>query len=142
MANPTSSDETMTATSIGWGLIGCGDIARKRVAPALRDHRNCELLAVSRARSDQAESFAKEFGAPSWYESWEGLIRDSKIDAIYIATPVHLHAVQTIAAARAGKHVLCEKPMAMNTVECDKMIAACHGAGVRLGIAYYRRYYP
>ena len=132
----------MTATSIGWGLIGCGDIARKRVAPALRDHRNCELLAVSRARSDQAESFAKEFGAPSWYESWEGLIRDSKIDAIYIATPVHLHAVQTIAAARAGKHVLCEKPMAMNTVECDQMIQAAKENGVRLGVAYYRHFYP
>jgi predicted dehydrogenase len=112
------------------------------VAPTLRDHPNCELLAVSRARSDQAESFAQEFGAPAWYESWEVLIRDPGIDAIYIATPVHLHSVQAIGAARAGKHVLCEKPMAMNVVECDQMIRAAEENGVRLGVAYYRHFYP
>jgi len=129
-------------TRIRWGLIGCGDISRKRVAPALRDHPNCELLAVSRAQAHQAEAFAKEFGAPAWYETWEELIGDPEIDAIYIATPVHLHAVQTIAAARAGKHVLCEKPMAMNVVECDQMIDAAKENGVRLGVAYYRHFYP
>lgn len=58
------------------------------------------------------------------------------------ATPVHLHAEQTIAAAEAGKHVLCEKPMAMNTAECDRMIAVCRASGVTLGVAYYRHFYP
>ena len=61
---------------------------------------------------------------------------------MYIATPVYLHAEQTIAAAEAGKHVLCEKPMAMNVAECDLMIAACRANGVKLGIAYYRHFYP
>ena len=61
---------------------------------------------------------------------------------MYVATPVRLHAEQTIAAAEAGKHVLCEKPMAMNLAECDRMIAACRASGVTLGIAYYRRFYP
>jgi predicted dehydrogenase len=125
-----------------WGLIGCGDIARKRIAPALRDSASCELLAVSRAQSELAESFAKEFGARKWYADWKELLLDEEIDAVYIATPVHLHATQTIAAAEAGKHVLCEKPMAMDVAECDQMIAACRAHRVKLGVAYYRHFYP
>jgi predicted dehydrogenase len=123
-------------------LIGCGDIARKRVAPALRDGPNSELVAVTRAQADQAESFAREFGASRWYPTVEELIGDEQIDAVYIATPVHLHAAQTIATAGAGKHVLCEKPMAMNVSECDQMIAACAKRGVKFGVAYYRHFYP
>ena len=67
---------------------------------------------------------------------------DYEIDAIYIATPVHLHAEQTIAAAERGKHVLCEKPMALNVAECDRMIDACRSNDVKLGVAYYRHFYP
>jgi predicted dehydrogenase len=125
-----------------WGLIGCGDISRKRVAPALRDIPECELTAVSRARVDLAESFAREFGAKRWYGDWRELIADDEIDAVYIATPVYLHAEQTVAAAEAGKHILCEKPMAMTRGECDRMIAACDLKDVTLGVAYYRRFYP
>jgi predicted dehydrogenase len=139
MADRTGARQTM---NIRWGLIGCGDIARKRVAPALREHPNCELVSVSRAKFDQAEQFANEFGARRWYSDWKELIADEEIDAVYIATPVHLHAAQTIAAAAAGKHVLCEKPMAMNVAECDEMIAACSENRVQLGVAYYRRFYP
>ena len=125
-----------------WGLMGCGDIARKRVAPALGDLANCELVAVNRARAELAEEFAREFGARRWYRDWRELLADPEIEAVYIATPVDLHAEQTIAAAEAGKHVLCEKPMALNVAECDRMIAACRAHGVQLGIAYYRHFYP
>jgi len=125
-----------------WGLIGCGDISRKRVAPALRDIPECELIAVNRARVDLAEAFANEFGAKRWYGDWRELIADGEVDAVYIATPVYLHAEQTVAAAGAGKHVLCEKPMAMTPGECEQMIAACEFEGVALGVAYYRRFYP
>jgi predicted dehydrogenase len=128
--------------SLRWGLIGAGDIVRKRVGEALRDGRGCELVAVSRARADLLEAFARELGAGRWHADWRDLVRDPEIDAVYVATPVHLHAEQTIAAAAAGKHVLCEKPMAMDGAECDRMIAACLAAGVRLGIAYYRHFYP
>ena len=127
---------------LGWGLIGCGDIARKRIAPALRDLDQCDLVAVSRGQSELAESFAKEFGARKWFGAWSELLRDSEIEAVYIATPVHLHAEHTIAAAEAGKHVLCEKPLAMNPGECDRMMAACHANKVTLGVAYYRHFYP
>lgn len=129
-------------TKLRWGLIGCGDISRKRVAPALNELATCELVAVNRARAELAESFAQEFGARRWYADWRELLADSEIDAVYIATPVYLHVEQTIAAAEAGKHVLCEKPMAMNVAECDRMIAACEANGVKLGIAYYRHFYP
>jgi predicted dehydrogenase len=125
-----------------WGLIGCGDISRKRVAPALRDISECELIAVNRARTEKAEEFAREFGAGRWYSDWRELIGDAEIDAVYIATPVYLHAEQTIAAAEAGKHVLCEKPMALTVTECDRMIAACKTNNVKLGVAYYRHFYP
>jgi predicted dehydrogenase len=129
-------------TSLRWGLIGAGDIARKRVAPALRDLPNCDLVSVSRSRSDLVESFANEFGARKWFTDWRHQISDGEIDAVYIATPVYLHAEQTIAAAEAGKHVLCEKPTALSVKECDEMIAACQANNVKLGIAYYRRFYP
>ena len=125
-----------------WGLIGCGDISQKRVAPALRDLSNCDFLAVNRARFDLAESFAKQYGAKRWYERDVDLFADPDIDAVYIATPVYLHARQTIAASEHGKHVLCEKPMAINLRQCDDMIAACKANNVKLGIAYYRHFYP
>jgi predicted dehydrogenase len=127
---------------VRFGLIGCGDIARKRVAPALRDSSVCELTAISRAQAQLAESFAREFGAKRFYPDWRDLLHDEEVQAVYVATPVYLHAEQTIAAAKAGKHVLCEKPMALNTPECDRMIEACRHNGVKLGVAYYRHFYP
>jgi predicted dehydrogenase len=127
---------------VGWGLIGCGDISRKRVAPALRDLENCELIAVSRADAARAESFAREFGAKRWHADWRRLIEDPEVEAVYVATPVHLHAEQATAAMDAGRHVLCEKPMAMSVAECERMNAAAEANDVRLGVAYYRRFYP
>jgi predicted dehydrogenase len=108
----------------------------------LRDLQFSELIAVSRTQSDLAASFAKDFGAKRWYADWRDLLKDDEIDAVYIATPVHLHAAQAIAAAEAGKQVLCEKPMAMNPQECDRMIDAALSHRVKLGVAYYRRFYP
>jgi len=125
-----------------WGIIGAGDIVRKRVAPAINGLASCELTAIARANADKAEQFAHQSGAKRWYGDWRELVSDEEIVAVYIATPVYLHASQTTAAAEAGKHVLCEKPMAMNAAECDAMIAACSANGVKLGIAYYRRFYP
>jgi predicted dehydrogenase len=126
----------------GWGLIGAGDIARRRVVPALRESPASDLIAVSRARSELVEAFAAQCGARRWYARWQDLVIDSEISGVYVATTVDVHADQTVAAAEAGKHVLCEKPMAMTAAECDRMIAACRANGVTLGIAYYRRLYP
>lgn len=127
---------------LSWGLIGCGDIARKRVAPALRDLPGCDLIAVNRRQAELAEAFAREFGARRWYATWQEVLHDDEVEAVYIATPVHLHATQAIGAAEAGKHVLCEKPLAMNVNECDSILAACRANQVKLGVAYYRHFYP
>lgn len=127
---------------LSWGLIGAGDIVKKRVAPALNQIENCEFVSVARAKSNLAEGFAKEFGVKKWFENWQELIKDDAIDAVYIATPVYLHARQTIAAAEVGKHILCEKPMALSVHECDEMISAAKANDVKLGISYYRRFYP
>jgi predicted dehydrogenase len=76
------------------------------------------------------------------YGDWKALLIDNTIDAVYITTPVNLHSEQTIKAAESGKHVLCEKPMVINTVECERMIDACNRNNVHLGVAYYRHFYP
>jgi len=128
--------------TVRWGLIGCGDIARKRVVPAIQAIGNCQLQAVSRSRADLTESFAREYGFRRAYTDWQELLKDEEVDAVYIATPVYLHAEQTIAAAEAGKHVLCEKPMALNLKDCDSMIEACRANNVHFSVAYYRHFYP
>ena len=94
--------------------------------------RGCELVAVAVARPT-CRGFALKVGARRGHADWRDLVTTTPVDAVYVATPVHLHAEQTIAAAEAGKHVLCEKPMAMNVAECDRMIAACRAGGVKLG---------
>ncbi|MFN8090886.1 MAG: Gfo/Idh/MocA family oxidoreductase [Vicinamibacteria bacterium] len=128
--------------TIGWGLVGCGDIAAKRVAAALRDCAGSALVTVARARADKAAEFAARHGARRWHADWREVLRDPEVDAVYLATPVRLHAEQAIAAAEAGKHVLCEKPMALDTDGCERIIAAARANGVRLGVAYYRHHYP
>ena len=125
-----------------WGLIGCGDIAVRRVAPALSEVPQSELTAVSRANADRLDEFADRFRVRQRFVRWQELVQSQDIDCVYVATPPNLHAEQTIAAAEAGKHVLCEKPMAMNIAECERMIAAAKANGVKLGVAYYRQFYP
>jgi predicted dehydrogenase len=99
-------------------------------------------VAVARARAELAEDFAKAHGARRFYGDWRELLRDDEIEAIYLATPVRLHAEQAVAAAEAGKHVLCEKPMALDVAGSERMVAAAQQHGVRLGVAYYRHHYP
>jgi len=132
----------MTEKIVRWGLVGCGDIAEKRVAPALRESRGSALVAVARARGELAADFAARHRARRSYPDWRELVRDAEIDAVYVATPVRHHVEQAVAAAEAGKHVLCEKPMALDVPGCERMIAAARSHGVRLGVAYYRHHYP
>lgn len=126
--------------TVRWGIIGAGDIARKQMAPAIRDARKAELVAVHRRTREAAQSFAEEFGARDAFDDADALLANPDIDAVYIATPVYLHAAQTVAAARAGKHVLVEKPMAMSSAECRQMIDACEKHSVKLMVCYYQRF--
>jgi len=133
---------TVGNKSVRWGLIGCGDIAQKRVAPALVETQHSELVAVCRANTDLLDEFADKFNVLHRFADWNELVRCKDIDAVYVATPVNLHAEQTMTALESGKHVLCEKPMALNVADCDRMISAAKAHGGKLGIAYYRHFYP
>ena len=120
----------MSEGTIRWGILGCGDVARRRVAGAIAGDPHSSLLAACRRNGEALEQFCGDFGVERGYTDENDLIGDSDIDAVYIATPVDRHLPQTLACAAAGKHVLCEKPMAMSVEECDRMIAACADAGV------------
>jgi 1,5-anhydro-D-fructose reductase (1,5-anhydro-D-mannitol-forming) len=128
--------------TIRWGILGCGDVAEKKGGPALYQATGSELIAVMRRDKAKAVDFATRHGAKRAYDRVEDLLADTEIDAVYIATPPHLHCEQTILCAKAGKHVLCEKPMALNSRESEEMVTACESAGVFLHIAYYRRFWP
>ncbi len=127
---------------LGWAIIGCGDIANKRVAPAMVEDENSELLAFYSRTRERAEEMQGRFGARRAYTDLQALLDDDEVEAVYIASPQDRHCAETIAAAAAGKHVLCEKPMGLTTEECRQMIDACRAHGVKLGVAYYRRWYP
>ena len=127
---------------VGWGIIGCGDIANKAVAPAVNEDPNSALVAFASSSQERAEDFTARHGAQRAYSDMEAFLADPDVDVVYAASRVYEHLPQTVAAAAAGKHVLCEKPMALTGAECDEMVSACHAAGVNLAVAYYRRYYP
>tara|TARA_B100000686_G_scaffold336046_1_gene405423 strand:- start:55 stop:1032 length:978 start_codon:yes stop_codon:yes gene_type:complete len=127
---------------IRWGIIGCGDVARRRVAAAILGDEHSDCLAACRRDPAQLAQFCSDFEIPRAYTTHQELLADEQIDAVYVATPVSAHCEQVLAAAAAGKHVLVEKPMGCTVSECNQMIDACQRAGVRLGVAYYRRFYP
>ena len=95
-------------TLLRWGILGCGDVAEYKGGPPLYTVEGSELIAVMRRDKEKAEDFAARHGAKRAYHTVEGLLADDGINAVYIATPPHLHCEQTILAAEAGKHVLCE----------------------------------
>ena len=131
----------MTGT-IRWGIIGAGDVCEVKSGPGFQKARNSQLIAVMRRDGDKARDFAQRHAVPKWYDNAEALMHDDEVDAIYIATPPHVHKGYTEAVARAGKPVLVEKPMALSYAECQSMIATCTQAEIPLWVAYYRRCLP
>jgi 1,5-anhydro-D-fructose reductase (1,5-anhydro-D-mannitol-forming) len=123
---------------VKWLVIGIGDITRKRVIPAILAEPRSSLYGVVTRDAKKAESYP---GVLAW-STLEEALQDPSIDAVYVASPVSLHALQTIASLQAGKHVLCEKPVAMNFAEAQDMLAAANASGRLFGVSYYRRLYP
>ena len=105
---------TSTVPVIRWGIIGAGDIADRVMAPAMRAAPHAELVAIMRRDRLAAAAFARRHDVPRVYGSVENIVADPDIQAIYVATPVARHLPDTLAAAAQGKHILCEKPMALN----------------------------
>ncbi|WP_274650874.1 Gfo/Idh/MocA family protein [Paenibacillus humicola] len=128
--------------TVRWGIIGCGDVTEVKSGPGFRKANGSRLAAVMRRNAALAEDYARRHGVPNWYSDAQHLIDDPGVDAVYIATPPAFHKEYTLMAARAGKPVYVEKPMAMNAAECEDMIEACRQAGVPLFVAYYRRALP
>ena len=128
--------------TIRWGIIGCGDVTEVKSGPGFQQASNSALVAVMRRNGELAADYARRHSVPKWYDDGQALIDDPDVDAVYIATPPNAHMAYTLAAAKAGKPVYVEKPMAMNFDECWAMIEACQVAGVPLWVAYYRRALP
>lgn len=127
---------------IRWGVIGAGNVCRVKSAPAMNKIKNSRIAAVMRRDGAKAEAYAAEFNIPKWYDNADDLLADPDVNAVYIATPPHVHLELTRKAAIAGKPVYVEKPMARTHQECLDMIAVCEEKKVPLFVAYYRRALP
>ncbi|OMF69646.1 Gfo/Idh/MocA family protein [Paenibacillus glucanolyticus] len=125
-----------------WGILGCASIAKGSVIPGLQQSRLNEVAAIASRDQDKATQAAEELNIPTAYGSYESLLADSSIDAIYIPLPNHLHKEWSIRAAEAGKHILCEKPLALTEAEAAEMAEAAAKAGVLLAEAFMYRYHP
>ena len=127
--------------ALKWGVLGAGSVAQRRAIPAINKANDTELHALLSRDRERAKRLATEHGAPVYYTTVEELLSDEALDGIYVSTPVYLHCEQVIAAAERGFHVLCDKPMAMNPEECQRMIDACQANGVHLQICFLFRFH-
>src|SRR5664280_2922152 len=127
---------------IGWGMIGVGDVTEVKSAPAIFRAEDSDVVHVMRRDAERARDFAERHGVARWSTDAQAVIDDPEVTAVYVATPTATHAQYAIAAARAGKHVLVEKPMAMSAAEAGRIVEAADAAGVRVWVGYYRRALP
>jgi len=127
--------------TVRWGILGPGRIARK-FALALRESKGAILAAVGSRSRDRAGAFAREFGAPTAHGSYEALAGDPEVDAVYVATPHPFHLPHTVLCLSAGKHVLCEKPLALSAAQGERMIEAAREADRLLMEAMWTRFLP
>lgn len=127
---------------IRWGIISTGRHPDLKVVPAMKGARGTKVVAVYSRDLASAEAFAEKHDIPKAYCSLDGLLRDPDVDAVHIASPNSLHAMHTLKAAEAGKHVLVEKPMAVSVPEAIDMVRTCEARGVRLGVGFHLRHHP
>ncbi|HEU4918060.1 MAG TPA: Gfo/Idh/MocA family oxidoreductase [Acidimicrobiia bacterium] len=131
----------MTDT-LGWGVIGIGDIVTTTMAPAMTSEPECDLVAGVSRDQGRADAFAHQFGARFAYTSYNDMLANPEVEAVFIATPNVFHAEQVEMAARAGKHVLCDKPLAIDVRGARRAVEACAAAGVTLGVNFHNRQLP
>jgi predicted dehydrogenase len=125
-----------------WGILSTAKIGRDQVLPAIARSENCTIQAIASRDGDKARDLARRFGAHSWHDSYEALLADPEIDGVYIPLPSSQHAEWAIRGARAGKHVLCEKPIAMRAGDIDRIIVARDAGGVVISEAFMVWYHP
>ncbi|NRB47368.1 MAG: Gfo/Idh/MocA family oxidoreductase [Saprospiraceae bacterium] len=131
---------------LGIALVGLGNYSTRQLAPALQHTRHCELKGIVTGTPSKAEKWQKDYDLdPSSvynYDTFDQIAKNDEIDIIYVVLPNFLHAEYTIRAAKAGKHVICEKPMAMSVEEGQRMVDACKAAGVQLQVGYRLYFEP
>jgi predicted dehydrogenase len=124
---------------VSYSIVALGRISMQHFMPAVKASRLSRITAIVSGHRDKAEKMAAEYGVSASsiysYENWDAIAGNDEIDAVYIAPPNSMHAEYTIRAAKAGKHVLCEKPMATTVADSEAMIAACRKANRKLMIA-------
>lgn len=125
-----------------WGILGTANIAKKALVPGIRDSNSSELYAVGSRDGSRAKRFAEEFEIPQSYGSYEGLLDDPRVEFVYIPLPNHLHHEWTIKSAKKGKHVLCEKPLGLNSGEVREMFEMADEQGVKLMEGFMYRFHP
>jgi 1,5-anhydro-D-fructose reductase (1,5-anhydro-D-mannitol-forming) len=128
--------------AFGFAIVGTGRFASTRIVPALARAAGCAAVAVVSRDRGRAEAFAAEHGVPAAYDRLEDALADPRVDALWVATPHHLHRQAVEAAAAARKHVLCEKPLATTVEDARAMVYACRQAGVALGTGFHLRHHP
>ena len=127
---------------LAWGVLGATGIADRRTIPeGILPAWNARLVAVQSRDAGRARRVGAKHGAAAYVRD-AGLLADPRVGAVYIATPVDRHLPQVLAAARAGKHVLLEKPMGLSVREAERMVRACRAAGVKLGVGFMMRFHP
>ncbi len=125
---------------VRWGVLGYAGIAYKHLIPAMAEAKNAEPYAIASRSPEKLREAAQAFGFPQTHASYEALLQDPGVDAVYIPLPNALHKEWTLKAARAGKHVLCEKPLALTAADCQEMIDTCNACGVYLMEAFMYRF--
>lgn len=128
--------------TLRWGILSTADIGLKKVIPGIQKGRRCAVVAIASREPGRARAAADALGIERAHDSYEALLADPEVDAVYIPLPNHLHAEWTVAAARAGKHVLCEKPLALTAADAERMAEACDREGVLLMEAFMYRLHP
>ncbi len=126
---------------VRWGIVGSTGWSHATFAPAIRAADGARLTAVLSSRPERAEAFRVEHEADAGFSDLDAFLA-SDVDAVWIASPIALHPEHVVAALRAGKHVLCEKPMALSVADCEKMCEAAEASGALLSIAYHMRHHP
>lgn len=127
---------------VKWGVLGCAAFARNRAIPSMLKTPSVELIGVASRSLEKAEQFRSDFGLKRAYGSYEEMLADPQIQAIYNPLPNGLHGEWTIKAAEAGKHILCEKPFTSNADEAEKVAAVAARAGVKVMEAFMWRFHP
>ncbi len=127
---------------ITWGILGCGDVTEVKSGPAFNKVENSAIEAVMRRNAEKAADYAKRHDITKWYSNADDLINDENINAVYIATPPAPHKDYAIQALKAGKHVYIEKPVTLNSAECEEIIAVEKSSKNKVTVAHYRRVQP